>query len=102
MSDDLFTWAASKPAPTTVEPTPEKWEAAIKANHRIGALLEQWALEGASSGRVEVNALFARLRATLRVTLDNSTRAPAADWLIERNPELAKVIRRRARKRTAP
>lgn len=117
MQPDLLQWRPPAPvAAPTVEPTPEKfrrapgdlrdyraeWEAAIKANHRIGALLEQWALEGASSGRVEVNALFARLRATLRVTLDNSTKAPAADWLIERNPELAKVIRRRARKRTAP
>lgn len=112
MQLDLLTRQPSTPA---IEPTPEKfrrapgdprdyraeWEAAIKANHRIGALLEQWALEGAASGRVEVNALFARLRSTLHVTLDNSTRAPAADWLIERNPALAKAIRRRARKRTA-
>ena len=111
MTGDLFAWT---PPAQAVEPTPEKfkrapgdprdyraeWEDAIKADHRIGALLEQWALEGAASGRVEVNALFSRLRATLRVTLDNSTRAPAADWLIERNPDLARVIRRRARKRT--
>lgn len=116
MQPDLFQWSPPAPvAAPTVEPTPEKfrrasgdprdyraeWEAAIKSNHRIGALIEQWALESAASGRVEVNALFARLRATLRVTLDNSTRAACSDWLIERNPELAAVIKRRARKRTA-
>lgn len=116
MQPDLLQWRPPAPvAAPTVEPTPEKfrrasgdprdyraeWEAAIKANHRIGALIEQWALEGAASGRVEVNALFARLRATLRATLDNSLRASCSDWLIERNPELAAVIKRRARKRTA-
>ena len=106
------------PAPVaapTVEPTPDKfrrapgdprdyraeWEAFVAAHSSIATYIEELALAMAGRGRVEVNALFTMARARYLATLDNSLRASCSDWLIERNPELAAVIKRRARKRTA-
>lgn len=50
--------------------------------------------------RVEVNNLFAVAREMHRVTLNNSWRAAAADWLVEHEPQLDDLIERRKRKAT--
>ncbi len=117
MQPDLFQWSPAAPAAApTFEPTPEKfrrapgdprdyraeWDAFVAAHYEVVAYIERTALLDASQGsRVEVNGLFAIARHEYKVTLDNSLRASCSDWLIERNPELAAVIKRRARKRTA-
>lgn len=114
MQPDLLQWRP--PAAPTVEPTPEKfrrasgdprdyraeWEAFVAARPDVADRIERIALSRRLLDlRVEVNALFAQVREEFKATLDNSTRAACSDWLIERNPELAAVIKRRARKRTA-
>ena len=117
MQPDLFQWSPPAPvAAPTVEPTPEKfrrapgdprdyraeWDAFVAARPDVADRIERIALARRLLDlRVEVNALFAQVREEFKATLDNSTRAACSDWLIERNPELAAVIKRRACKRTA-
>lgn len=117
MQPDLCQWLPPAPdAAPTVESTPEKfrrapgdprdyraeWDAFVAARPDVAEWIAQTAKVDALLGhRVEVNALFTMARARYLATLDNSLRASCSDWLIERNPELAAVIKRRARKRTA-
>lgn len=109
---DLLSWRpASEPSET-----PEKfkrakgdprdyaaeWAAFVKANHVIAISIEDDALDLMRRGakRIEINALFAEARARHRCTLNNSLRAAAASWIVDRNPDLDALIERRRRKVT--
>lgn len=114
MSDDLplLSW---RPAEEPSE-TPEKfkrtkgdprdyrveWDRFVKEHPAIAISIKDDALDLMRSGakRIEINALFAEARARHRCTLNNSLRAAAASWIVDRNPDLDDLIERRRRKAT--
>jgi hypothetical protein len=114
----LFAWQPppASDAPIATSPTPERFKRAKgeprdyraefdawrERNPEIATHIEWLALVELRSGatRIEVNAIFAAVRARYVTTLNNSWRAACADWLVEREPRLATLIERRARRRT--
>jgi hypothetical protein len=105
----LLSWRpAPTPEPFTAAANPKPrdyrlaWDAFVEARPDVAGSIYEHALADLRIGlpRVEVNALFADARARFTVTLNNSWRAAAADWLCEREPRLADLIERRRRKVT--
>jgi hypothetical protein len=106
---DLLTWVA---APTTSGPrseasdgtrakatSRERWGAFATAHPAIAAAIRDRAEAQAAAGeRVSAKALTEWARATYRVSLNNSSTAGMAAWLIEQRPPLASHIERRIRK----
>jgi len=79
-----------------------EWRAFVDGHPQIAGFIAYEAriamLGGAA--RVSVNALFEAARDRHHATLNQSWRAAAADWLIQGDPALARVIERRTRRTT--
>lgn len=88
--------AAANPKPRDYA---KKWRTWVDANPHAASVIRDRAylllMDGAE--RIEVNKIFADVRAELRVSLNHSLRAACADWLIAQEPRLAGVIERRRR-----
>lgn len=100
MQPDLLSWRPAPPSDPS--PTPAKFRRA-KGDPRDYAA--EWAAfveahPATCAPRVEVDNPFAVAREMHRVTLNNSWRAAAADWLVEHKPQLDDLIERRKRKAT--
>lgn len=112
MQLDLTSWQA---APTIAGPRPTsadgarpsrdytaQWCAFVDARHDVAAWILEEARRRAPHGRVAVANLVEEARLRFKVTINNSWRAPAADWLVVMAPELDAVIERRKRKAVGP
>lgn len=112
---DLLTWRAAE---TTDGPRPPsairarksatppdytaQWCAFVEARHDVAAWILEEARRQAIRGRVAVAQIVEAARARFIVKINNSWRAPAADWLVVMAPELDAVIERRKRKAMGP
>ena len=75
-----------------------EWTAYVEAHPEVAAEIEAAALASLASGaaRISVALIFEGER-TKGHTMNASHRAPCADWLIERHPQLTGAIERRRR-----
>lgn len=95
---DLFTGSAAPPAMPAGDRPPLALRYAAWRATELGADLfhqvARAALNLAQGGarRIEINALWASIRALRHVSMDNSFRAPAARELRARYPELRDLI----------
>lgn len=111
--DPLFQWRAAETTdgprppsairarkPATPPDYTAQWCAFVEANHEIAAwILAEAQAMARTSSRVAVATLVEAARIKFRATINNSWRAPTADWLVTMEPRLGAVIERR--KRTA-
>lgn len=107
---DLFAWAASAttagPRPSSADGTraprdyAAEWARFVELRADVAGwiLAEARAALAAGRTRCAVATLFEAARIKFAVTLNNSWRAPAADWLVATAPELDAVIERRVRR----
>ena len=112
MQLDLTSWQAAPtiagPRPTSADGTrpsrdyTAQWCAFVAARHDVAAWILDEARRRAPHGRVAVANLVEEARLRFKVTINNSWRAPAADWLVVMAPELDAVIERRKRKAMGP
>ena len=75
-----------------------EWSAYVAAHPEVARSIEVAALDQLARGaaRISVALIFEGARA-MGHTLNASHRAPCADWLIERHPQLTGAIERRRR-----
>ena len=112
MQLDLTSWQA---APTIAGPRPTsadgarpsrdytaQWCAFVEARHDVAAWILEEARRQAIRGRVAVAQIVEAARARFIVKINNSWRAPAADWLVTMDASLDAVIERRKRKAVGP
>jgi len=112
MQLDLTSWQA---APTIAGPRPTsadgarpsrdyaaQWCAFVDARHDVAAWILDEARRQSIRGRVAVANLVEEARLRFKVTINNSWRAPAADWLVTMDASLDAVIERRKRKAVGP
>ena len=112
MQLDLTSWQAAPtiagPRPTSADGTrpsrdyTAQWCAFVDARHDVAAWILEEARRQAIRGRVAVAQIVEAARARFVVKINNSWRAPAADWLVVMAPELDAVIERRKRKAVGP
>ena len=107
---DLFAWPAAQttsgPRPTSADGERKardyaaEWARFVELRPDIAAwiLTEARAAVAAGRTRVAVATLVEAARVKFGATINNSWRAPAADWLVATAPTLDAVIERRARK----
>lgn len=100
--------AIAAAAPTTVRSklTPaEQWRLAVRDNpHLPGAVVDCVRQLRAQGRRVSMNRVWEELRERVHTVgdecqLNNTWRAPAADWLRQVDPDLAEGIETRRRRR---
>lgn len=111
MADDLplLAW---RPAPSetpdrytaAANPKPRDyagaWLAWVDAHPDVAAEILAMARAHLPATRCSVDGLFLAVRSQLRIPMNHSHRAAAADWLCREEPRLADVIERRKRKAT--
>ena len=112
MQLDLTSWQAAPtiagPRPTSADGTrpsrdyTAQWCAFVAARHDVAAWILEEARRQAIRGRVAVAQIVEAARARFVVKINNSWRAPAADWLVTMDASLDAVIERRKRKAMGP
>ena len=112
MQLDLTSWQAAPtiagPRPTSADGTrpgrdyTAQWCAFVAARHDVAAWILEEARRQAIRGRVAVAQIVEAARARFIVKINNSWRAPAADWLVTMDASLDAVIERRKRKAVGP
>lgn len=112
MQLDLTSWQAAPtiagPRPTSADGTrpsrdyTAQWCAFVEARHDVAAWILEEARRQAIRGRVAVAQIVEAARARFIVKINNSWRAPAADWLVTMDASLDAVIERRKRKAVGP
>ncbi|MBP9863746.1 MAG: hypothetical protein KBD62_37725 [Kofleriaceae bacterium] len=113
MQLDLTSWQAAPtiagPRPTSADGTrpsrdyTAQWCAFVEARHDVAAWILDEARRRATGGkRISVASLFEDARAKFCTAINNSWRAPAADWLVTMDASLDAVIERRKRKAVGP